>query len=380
MKKLLSIILAMAIAMSMAVPAIAENPESDAEIKLTVTQKPVYGEPFTLKTEFGKQTASNLVVLDYTWDAGLFEYAGFTLAEGVEHVGTKFDSGIAEITVMTRGYNAKVLGDFMLLLKSESANLTSAVNVSADYVVKDSNDKSVKNSAASADVLILPAKFTLIDLSNLIDWFDFDETHPDWNTKYIFWDFNNDGRIDIYDVVYVARLIDFSTPKEPEPVSGSFRAVYLGGEEFFNETIRTSFNAPVETTTYKIAPAVGTLEPGEVYDITVLVGVVMEAEVSQVAVQVNTLYGGPAPLEGLFTSATSDVMGRTRFHLDNGAIYIVPNSQPTKYGFFSITRLSDSAIVEYHPPRVGSYLKFYNTPVEQNYTGARPVDAIYMIG
>ena len=47
----------------------------------------------------------------------------------------------------------------------------------------------------------------LIDLSNVIDMFGITAEHPDWNTVYKFYDFNNNGRIDIQDIVFVAQQI-----------------------------------------------------------------------------------------------------------------------------------------------------------------------------
>ncbi|MCL2766641.1 MAG: dockerin type I domain-containing protein, partial [Peptococcaceae bacterium] len=47
----------------------------------------------------------------------------------------------------------------------------------------------------------------LIDLSNVIDMFGYGQTTPGWNTLYKFFDFNGNGRIDIYDIVYVAQRI-----------------------------------------------------------------------------------------------------------------------------------------------------------------------------
>jgi len=57
-----------------------------------------------------------------------------------------------------------------------------------------------------------PESFTLIDLSNIIGWFGtkrLDEEgniNPDWNTKYTFWDFNNNGEIDILDIAKEERI------------------------------------------------------------------------------------------------------------------------------------------------------------------------------
>ena len=52
-----------------------------------------------------------------------------------------------------------------------------------------------------------------IQLSNIIDWFGFvkiDEegnVNPDWNTTYAYWDFNNNGEMDIFDISFVAKRV-----------------------------------------------------------------------------------------------------------------------------------------------------------------------------
>ena len=93
------------------------------------------------------------------------------------------------------------------------------ITVVADYVDGDIdvvNNQIVLKSETKVDKLsniamvtfatsgISDLDFTLVLLSNLIDAFGFDASYPDWYTKYIFWDFNGDNVIDIFDIVYVA--------------------------------------------------------------------------------------------------------------------------------------------------------------------------------
>jgi len=77
-----------------------------------------------------------------------------------------------------------------------------------------------------------PATFTMMDLSNIIDWFGINNTHPDWYSKYIFWDFNDSGEIDIYDIVYVAQRINGSYG-----YSGVQRAAIYGYTAYIGHTL-----------------------------------------------------------------------------------------------------------------------------------------------
>ena len=48
----------------------------------------------------------------------------------------------------------------------------------------------------------------LLDFSNMVDWFGIDSNHPEWYDFYVYFDFGNNGRIDIYAIAYVARIIE----------------------------------------------------------------------------------------------------------------------------------------------------------------------------
>ena len=51
----------------------------------------------------------------------------------------------------------------------------------------------------------------MIDLSNMVDWFGYNEETEGWDDWYVYFDFNGNGRIDVYDIAYVARLIGTSS-------------------------------------------------------------------------------------------------------------------------------------------------------------------------
>jgi len=366
----------------------------DEDLNITATKNAVYGESFTLNTAFDKETASNAAILSYTWDADLFKYEDFTPAEGVTVLDTQLSDGFAKITVMIDDYKANVLGNLVLSVKAEdtNSNLISTVNLAVEYVVKDGDNKFVKTRIASADVLVSPPSFTLIDLSNIIDWFGIKTGEPEWE-KARLWDFNKNGEIDIFDIAYVAQRINSLITKAPE--TQTYRAVYLGGNEFFNESTYPGPAAPITITTYQIAPAAGTLEPGEVYDITVGNGVVLEAKLSQVAVRPRT---PPTPLEGTIVSFSVSFVGmQFSLQLDTpvgtiGYIWGVSRHPGVKKGMFRITQMGDNATVEavfedvfdltrgmWCGLNAGDYVKMYGTPAEQEYGPATHVDSIYII-
>lgn len=51
-------------------------------------------------------------------------------------------------------------------------------------------------------------RIDLLDLSNMIDWLGFNDSREDWADWHIYFDFNGNGEIDIYDIAYVARLVN----------------------------------------------------------------------------------------------------------------------------------------------------------------------------
>ena len=173
------------------------------------------GDTVTLNAAFGKAMNSNVATLTYTFDPSLFEYIDFDPAAGVSIINTDFDLGTVKMIVMKQDYDFKDIGDIVLRAKLDAgfADSFETVSLSADYVVKDGDSKEVKTAGASANLNILPYNFTLIDLSNIIDWFGFvkvdgeGNVNPDWNTIYTYWDFNNNSEIDIFDISFVAKRI-----------------------------------------------------------------------------------------------------------------------------------------------------------------------------
>ena len=179
------------------------------------------GDPVTLNAAFDKMISSNTAVLTYSFDGSLFEYVGFDAAEGVTVINEESGEGFAKITVMRPGYDLEAFGNIELLAKADAdlADGRQQVGLDLEYVVKDENgEKEIKTIGAhvffvTANKDRVPGdtnddgKVDLIDLSNMVDWFGTRSTNPDWDAKYIFFDFNSNNQIDVYDISYVARLI-----------------------------------------------------------------------------------------------------------------------------------------------------------------------------
>ena len=197
-----------------------------ADIKLTTAAHLVKaGDYFTLDTAFTKKQNSNAAILNYTFDGSKFEFAGFTAAAGVQVLNTDHGDGYAKLTLGSMDYDLENFGSIMLRAKEDAAlaNEFQTVAVAAEYVQKLADGTKIIRSASTT------ARFTtlggsgggpalpgdtnwdgvldLIDLSNMIDWFGFSTSSPDWLTLYIFFDFNNNGAIDISDIAYVAQRI-----------------------------------------------------------------------------------------------------------------------------------------------------------------------------
>ena len=177
------------------------------------------GDYFHVNAAFAEKQESNALSISYTFDGDLFSYAAYTPASGATVVDTAFGHGFARITLMIPDYKAENLGDIMLLAKEDAVfdRGWQTVYATADYVMIDEDSQKAiidVSGSVSFSVNGLPGDTNgdgmvdIIDLSNMIDWFGvIDSSHPDWDTFYSFFDFNDSGDIDIYDVVFVAKLI-----------------------------------------------------------------------------------------------------------------------------------------------------------------------------
>lgn len=110
------------------------------------------GNYFTLNSSFAEEQNSNAIILSYTFDGAKFEYANFTAAEGVTVIDRQYGEGYAKITVMVSDYSAENLGDVMLRAKEDAvlSREKQSVALTAEYVLKDGDVKSIHNASASA--------------------------------------------------------------------------------------------------------------------------------------------------------------------------------------------------------------------------------------
>jgi hypothetical protein len=114
--------------------------------------------------------------------------------------------------LMAPGYDAEEFGAVMLRAKEDAVFTIGwqTISVKTEYVERDEHGEKFIRAATQKSISFTTSgdrEYTLIDLSDMIDWFGTDSTDPEWDTKYIFFDFDNNGEIDIYDIAFVARLI-----------------------------------------------------------------------------------------------------------------------------------------------------------------------------
>ncbi len=169
------------------------------------------GSYFKLNPNFEETVKSNTAVLDFKFDKEKFEYRGFEPADGVKVLNWKLTDDGVQFMVMVQDYNTKSYGE-VLFSAHEYADLLdedNEIKVSVDFVVLlDDGTKEIKNEIASTIFTTIegPSKYTLLTLSNVIDVYGIDKTHSEWN-KYRFFDYNNNGSIDISDIAAVAKNI-----------------------------------------------------------------------------------------------------------------------------------------------------------------------------
>jgi len=219
---------------------------SDAELSLSTDAYLVTkGDSVQITTGFDTAVESNTAMLYYSFDKELFAYNDFQVGSGVSIVDiSETDDGVL-VTVMTPNYAAKSYGKLVLKARN-SAPLTNGwatVSVEVQYVVRDADGEKVIETATASTAFTTRGDgstgvdddiidddernrllgdtngddvIDLIDLSNMIDWYGYTTQTEGWNTRYVFFDFNNNGSIDISDVVFVAKLITFTKTETEE--------------------------------------------------------------------------------------------------------------------------------------------------------------------
>lgn len=176
------------------------------------------GDYFDLAASFTKVVPSNTAIVTVAYDPGKFAYAGnLEDIEGVTCLNSEFVEGSVKLKLMIDNYNAKDLINLRFQAK-EDANLRNehtSIAANVEYVYKDeSGVKTIRELSGSVafKTVGIPGDTTgkgyvdLIDLSNVIDLFGVKKGDARWNEAE-FYDFNNSGNIDIYDIAYVALQI-----------------------------------------------------------------------------------------------------------------------------------------------------------------------------
>jgi len=165
-------------------------------------------EGVAVNVAFENEENSNITILTYTYDAEQFAYGSFVPAEGV----TVLDEdtsvpGVVEVKLMKAdaSYGMKGLGELVVTPLADGGKIA----VDAEYVELTDDGKVVRTASENTTIVIrtVPENLTLIDLSNLVDWFGYDAQTEGWKKEYRYWDFDNSGVIDIYDISFVASKI-----------------------------------------------------------------------------------------------------------------------------------------------------------------------------
>ena len=190
-------------------------------LKVTTSKSLVKGgDNFDVSVSFLYKAISNAIRLIFKFDGDKFEYRGISEEiEGVTVLDTEKGDGEVKLTLMIPDYNAKDLVNARFRAKADAdlEQEDNAIMTVVDFVYKDEySNKYIATTSGSTSIATaggIPGDtdgdgiVTLIDLSNIIDMFGVRNGDPQWSQAR-FYDFNNNGEIDISDIVYIAKLID----------------------------------------------------------------------------------------------------------------------------------------------------------------------------
>lgn len=171
-----------------------------------------------VKVGFNRTVNGNTAVLNFEFDNSLFDYRSFTAAEGVSVVSASATENGATVVLMAPDYDFKSCGELLLSAKEgvDLALQDNSISVTTQYVVLNDETGEKEERTAFGTVSFTTSdgqqgsgedgKYTLIDLSNLIDVFGADSSDPQWEEIRRF-DYNNNGQIDISDIATMAQQI-----------------------------------------------------------------------------------------------------------------------------------------------------------------------------
>ena len=184
---------------------------ADTGVMLKLKLDKVYlnaGDYFNVETAVSEPLESNVVVLDYTFDTSLIEYANCAPAAGVTLISWEHTAAGVQLKLMVPDYGMAQIASVMFRAKEKIAETESLFTVVGQFVVRDADEKEVLilSNVVGFNPPIDPDLFNLILLSDVIDAFGKSSAGADW-IKYRQYDFDQNGVIDIVDIVYVASRI-----------------------------------------------------------------------------------------------------------------------------------------------------------------------------
>ena len=177
------------------------------------------GDYFNLYPTFDKPISSNTAMLNFAFDKDLFEFRGFFPEAGVTLLDNKETADGYSLTVMVDNYKTQAYGRVLFSAKEDAdlQNEDHEISVAAQYVWKfEDGEKEVWTATASTAFTSTHGKdpfpppggeFTLITLSNIIDYFGATPANELWLEIIRFFDYNNNKVIDIHDITTVAQKI-----------------------------------------------------------------------------------------------------------------------------------------------------------------------------
>jgi 2',3'-cyclic-nucleotide 2'-phosphodiesterase/3'-nucleotidase len=197
------------------------NPELVLSLSKSYVRK---GDYFDVGVSLKEQLSSNAAEASLSFNKDVFEYAGYADEDGAPQVlDWESGDGAARLTLMIPNYDAKDLVTVRMRAKEDAIlqNRDEIISVTVRLALRaEDGSKSIveaESGVAIGGVGSLPGDVNgdgaldIIDLSDMIDAFGIDSSHPQWAERYRFMDYLGKGVIDIENIVFVARTVGSGT-------------------------------------------------------------------------------------------------------------------------------------------------------------------------